>query len=49
MFALVIAAASVSASVIVPLNVADNLIGVLNATQDDLFVNEIYKWISVNS
>ena len=26
-----------------------NLIGVLNATQDDLFVNEIYKWISVNS
>ena len=26
-----------------------NLIGVLNATQDDLFVNEIYKWIYVNS
>ena len=26
-----------------------NLIGVLNATQDDLFVNEIYEWIYVNS
>ena len=25
-----------------------NLIGILNPTQDDVFVNEIHKWISTN-